>query len=149
MLMATAYRYTRSQFSANDVLQESFIIIYKQISKLKVREEAVLVSWMRKITAREALRWVKKNKIDDHGDIPERSRDETKESDQREDIDYIMNMLQPEHKIVIQLHSVEGFSHREIGEMLGIEESSSRARLSRARKVFTDLWSKHLSYENG
>jgi RNA polymerase sigma-70 factor (ECF subfamily) len=48
--------------------------------------------------------------------------------------------MSPAHREVLVLHDVEGYTHEEIANVLGIESGTSKSRLSRARQVFRDRW---------
>ena len=146
-LMATAHRYTREEAAAKDVVQESFIKIFKMLHQLKQHEEPSLMAWMKKITARQALQWIKKNKS-----FQLRQFAQTTEIEHASDHLHIndvmvaLETLPTGYKTVLQLHVIEGFSHKEIGEMLGIATSSSRSQLTRARAMFSNKWSELVNY---
>lgn len=146
-LMATAYRYTREEAAAKDVVQDSFIKIYKMLHQLHQREESSLLAWMKKTTARQALQWIKRNKAFQLRQVA-RSSDAVHASDDLQvgDVMTALESLPTGYKTVLQLHVIEGFSHKEIGEMLGIATSSSRSQLTRARAMFSDKWSELVNY---
>jgi RNA polymerase sigma-70 factor (ECF subfamily) len=60
-----------------------------------------------------------------------------------EDIIRLMDKLPQHYRIIFNLHIVEGYSHREISEMLGIQESLSRTKLTRARKMVQEFYFIH------
>ena len=146
-LMATAHRYTREEAAAKDVVQESFIKIFKMLHQLQSHEEKSLVAWMKKTTARQALQWIKKNKAFQLRQFAQTSEIEyASDSLQVSDVMKALETLPTGYKTVLQLHVIEGFSHKEIGEMLGIATSSSRSQLTRARAMFSNKWSELEKY---
>lgn len=146
-LMATAYRYTKDEFSAKDVVQESFIKIYKSINQLKTYHEGALVSWMKKITARQALRYLEQNKSFQARQTTTKSKTvDSSNNLQLDDVMRALEMLPEGYRTVFQLHVIEGYSHKEIGEMLSIGASSSRSQLTRARSMFHEKWSELENY---
>jgi len=63
----------------------------------------------------------------------------------------MMNKLAPGYRTVLNLYIIEGYSHAEIAEMLGISENTSKSQLSRARIILQNEWIKMKTYlnENG
>jgi len=146
-LMATAFRYTRDEFAAKDVVQESFIKIYKSINQLKTHHEGTLISWMKKITARQALRYLEQRKSFQARQTTSRSHTvESTANMQMADVMKALEMLPEGYRNVFQLNVIEGYSHKEIGAMLQIEPSTSRSQLTRARSMFYEKWSELENY---
>ena len=58
----------------------------------------------------------------------------------------LIQQLSPGYRAVLNLFAIEGFSHREIGEMLGIGESTSRSQYTRARQLLQKMIEEHFSY---
>lgn len=142
MLFAVVRRYVRNEDDAKDILQDAFITIFDHIGQLKHAE--ALEAWMRKIAVRTALRSFRK-------------RYKTMESTKLEDVqepvvmpqvygqlgaEQLIALIQtlPEgYRQVFNLYVIEEYSHKEISDLLGIEESSSRSQLTRARKMLQKL----------
>jgi len=118
-------------------LQEAFIKIFDKISKF--RREGSFEGWMRRIMVNTALRsWDKRARKFEPGDL-----DHVQEPalDARvlgemgaKEIMKLIEQLPDGYKVVFNLFAVEGYSHKEIGEMLNITESTSRSQYARARK---------------
>ncbi len=146
-LMATAMRYTKNEFAAKDVVQESFIKIYNSMHQLKQYHEGTLIAWMKKITARQALRYLEQNKSFQARQVSKRSHSVSSTSElQLEDVKLALDKLPDGYRTVFQLYVIEGYSHKEIGEMLNIGTSSSRSQLTRARTMFYEKWSELENY---
>lgn len=138
MLYAVARRYIKDEHGAKDVLQDAFISILANIPKLQHFDS--VEAWMRKIVVRTALKTFRKTyKKMEGGDL-----DKTKDpvvmpqvfgTMGAEDLIKIIQRLPEGYRQVFNLYVIEEYSHKEIGELLGIEESSSRSQLTRARKM--------------
>lgn len=149
-MMYVAYRYCGDHTTAQDAVQESFIRIFQSIEYLRQHDEKTLLAWMRKITAREALRALKKYRISDEIDdhhlyaLPEHVYDRL----QHQELMKLLSEIPAGYRQVIQLYVIEGFNHKEISDMLSISESTSRSQLTRARKYLYEAWDKlNRSYE--
>ena len=137
MLMTVCRRYARDEASSKDILQEAFIRIFSNIQKYK--PSGSFEGWMRKITVNCALQWIDKKHFRNevfHIDVPEMNMDpEVYSQLGMEEIILMIQELTPSLRAVFNLNIVEGYSHKEISELLGISESSSRSNLVRARQV--------------
>lgn len=136
-MLGVCYRYATTFNSAEDILQEGFIKVFKNLSKFK--GQGSFEGWVRRIMVNTALDIIKKYNnyknemdIDDYSDkidVPEDALDRL----YSEDIVEAIRELPPGYKVVLNLYAVEGYSHKEIGEMLDITESTSRSQFSRAK----------------
>jgi len=138
MLMAICRRYAKDEPSAKDVLQESLIRIFSNINKYK--NTGSFEGWMKTITVRCALTWLDKshfkrevNQLDFH--LNESIQPDVYDYLGVEEIQKIVEELPLGFKTVFQLNVIEGFSHKEIGEILQITESASRSQLTRAKRL--------------
>ncbi len=138
MLMTVCRRYSNQSFDAKDVLQETFIKIFKHIDTFDPTR-GNLEPWLRKIAVNTSLKYLKKQQLFyqrnnelsyDHGQEPSVYSD----LDEEEMIAIIQD-LPDTYRTVFNLYAIEGYSHKEIGKMLEIEEASSRSNLSRARQL--------------
>lgn len=152
--IAICERYTHSSEEAQDIVQDSFIIIFNKIESFTWQGEGSFERWMKRIVTNAAINWYRKNKKVSFSEIDEFDNP-TEETDVIE-IDEIQN-LQPAHliqynidenvinqclenipesfRIVFSMHVIDGYSHKEIAEMLGIPEKTSTTRLFRARRI--------------
>lgn len=130
-------RYISREDIAKDCLQDTLMHILKKINKYN--EQGRFKGWVSTVTVNkciESIRKEKRNMFTSVDLIPERAVDE--HITMKLEHDDIMKFIStiPEHyRIVINMYLVEGYSHKEIGEQLGITESSSRSMLSRAKKL--------------
>ncbi len=144
-LLTVSKRYISGP-GAEDVLQEAFIKIFKHLDSFDV-EKGSLEAWMKKIVVNTALNILRKKNVlkqhseIDHHDVP--ISPEIYKSIDAEEIVRLIASLPTSYRTVFNLYAVEGYSHKEIGEMLGCAESSSRSNLARARQLL-----KKSIYEN-
>lgn len=137
ILMTVSRRYAPDLDSAKDVLQMGLIKILNSIDKYK--DEGKFEAWMKKIIINTALTTFRKRKIQ----FESLELNEVKlntiispEIYSKMEVDDLMktiNSLPEGFREVFNLYAIEGFSHKEIGELLGIRESTSRSQLTRAR----------------
>lgn len=140
-LSAVCARYITNREDVNDVLQESFILIFTSIDKFTYRGEGALKAWITKIVVNESLRHLKKvQKIDfitPTWDLPDTEEDITPFFDDIP-ITIIQEMIRNlpvGYRTVFNLFVFEGKSHKEIAQILNIAENSSASQLHRAKSI--------------
>jgi RNA polymerase sigma factor (sigma-70 family) len=136
LLMAVGRRYTRDAEAAKDILQEGLIKILRALPSYE--EQGNFDAWMKRIVINTALKAFDKssfkNELYTIDDLPETAVDPGVYSNMAADeLIAVINQLPETYKTIFNLHAIEGYSHREISEMIGIEESTSRSQLTRAR----------------
>lgn len=136
-MMAVCYRYTKSTKDAEDVLQEGFIKVYNNLHQY--RFEGDLGAWIRAVMVRTALNYLKKNHPYSHeftyDDIALHPVDEETPlvTLQAKELADRIRQLPTGYQAIFNLHAIEGYTHVEIGKMLGIHEGTSRSQYMRAR----------------
>ena len=150
MMLSVCYRYTKSMDDAEDVLQEGFIKVFTYLHQYK--SEGELGAWIRRIMVNTAINYLKKNRnyqtdlsFDDMPLHPVSYDDPAITLDTKQLADLI-RQLPPGFQAIFNLHAVEGYTHVEIGEMLGINEGTSRSQYSRARALLVK-WLNKFSQE--
>lgn len=142
LVYAICFRYSKNSEDANDLLQETFINVFTHLKNYK--SDGSFEGWTRKIAVNCAIRQYHKNlKRIDNGDL-ENTIDQSDYSDvvdelSAQELMSIINKLPDGYRLVFNMYAIEGYSHKEIGEELGISESSSRSQLSRARKMLMEM----------
>lgn len=133
-------RFTRVPAHAEDLTQETFIEVMRSIGGF--RGEAPLGSWVRRVAVSKALMFLRSawhsrgQSLDD--DWEERAstatanRATSPQPDAALDLDAALGQLPAVGRAVVWLHDVEGYTHREIGELMGKTESFSKSQLARA-----------------
>ncbi len=131
-------RYAENTEDANDVMQEGFIKVYKSLPKF--RAEGSFEGWIRRIFVNTSIEhYRKKVKLYNVTEVQENTIEDNEldalDSLATKDILKIVNELSPGYKQVFNLHVVEGYSHKEIADILGITEGTSKSQLARAKGV--------------
>lgn len=140
-MLIVCKRYARYDLEAEDILQESFIKVFKHLHKFQF--EGSFEGWVRRIMVNTALKYISRKHFT-HEKImldymPEESIDPDVFSKLSEDeILELVTQLPDGYRLVFNLYAIEGYSHREVGEMLNIEESTSRSQLVKARRMLQD-----------
>jgi RNA polymerase sigma-70 factor (ECF subfamily) len=136
-MMYVCLRYCKNQNDAEDVLQESFIKIFSSIDKYK--NEGSFEGWMRRIFVNSCLDFLRKEKqlsgTSSLEDVEFKIHDDysTSQNLEAEDLMKIIEKLPKGYQVVFSLFAIEGYSHKEIGELLNISEDTSKSQYFRAR----------------
>lgn len=135
-LMAICQRYTGSEDEAMDLLHESFIKIFAKIGRYETG--TALLAWMRRITVNTAIDYYRRQVRRRTEDIERAYHLSTEEPDAISDFSAreilaAVQQLPPTYRTIFNLYVIEGYSHKEIGERLGITDSTSRSNLVKAR----------------
>jgi RNA polymerase sigma factor (sigma-70 family) len=141
-LLSVCYRYAKDKMEAEDVLQEGFIKVFEKIDTFNFKGS--LEGWIRRIIVNTAINNYRQNlKRYNHLELDQaESITDDFSINRKYDAEELMDMVRslPEgYKAIFNLYAIDGFSHKEIGEMLGISESTSKSQLSRARKYLQAL----------
>ncbi|MDN3691957.1 RNA polymerase sigma factor [Chryseobacterium tructae] len=146
-LLGICRRYIQDLYTAEDILQDSFIAAIQNIHQLK--DEKMLFAWLKKIVVNNALQHLRKSNketfiTDELPEIPETSL----AMSNHEEKDYVLaydftqeellssiDILPHHHKSVFNLYCIENYSHAEIAKELGITVNTSKSHLLRAKKA--------------
>jgi RNA polymerase sigma-70 factor (ECF subfamily) len=143
-LMGVCLRYCPSRAEAEDALQNTFVKLFTRLDQY--RGDGPFEAWARRVAVHTSLHAVEQHRLrhptgagaadlDDHTpDLPsaEPSAFDTLAAD---DLLRCLATLPPGYRTVLNLYAVEGYSHPEIAELLGISEGTSKSQLSRARQL--------------
>ena len=135
-MLALCKRYVRGDQEAEDVMIYGFMTVFAKIDRYEGRGS--FEGWMKRIMINEALGWLRRNKsmyIETDIEKADREPDYQSVSDSLE-VQDLMKMiagLPVGYRTVFNLYAIEGYSHKEIAAMLGINENTSKSQLSRAR----------------
>ncbi len=137
-MMAVCSRYARHRHEAEDILQDGFVKVFTNLSQYG--GQGSLEGWIRKIIINTAIRNTQRMAYshEDFGieNIPEESLNpEVFSLLNEEELLNLIASLPEGYKLVFNLYAIEGYSHKEIGELLNIEESTSRSQLAKARRI--------------
>ena len=143
--MSISLRYSNSREEATEILNDSFLKVFDNLSKFDMKKS--FKAWFRRILIntsidyyRKSLRVVQTNNIDDYETLVyDKNEIDNLET---EDILKLLNTLPETYKIIFNLYEIEGYKHEEIAEKLDISASTSRANLSRAKKILRESFKK-------
>ena len=134
ILFGQALKFVLYDTNAKDVLQESFIRIFKSLPKFQYETEQATINWMKRICTNEALSYLRKRKQWAKMDIDTRSETVFIKHELSDFRLFDLLVKLPElQRLSFSLFAIEGYAHKEISERLGIKENHSRVLLKRAR----------------
>ena len=129
-----ARRLTRTAEDAEDVLQETFLEVCRSLGSW--RGEGSLWGWIRTITANKALMRYRREKVRETDELDDEVGTGSRADDVplRLDLESAMARLSERSRAVVWLHDVEGYTHEEIAELMGMTTSFSKSQLARAHQ---------------
>ncbi|MEM6966930.1 MAG: RNA polymerase sigma factor [Bacteroidota bacterium] len=149
MLFGVCLRYARSRAEAEDYLQEGFIRIYRDL--YQYRPTKALGAWLRRVMVNSCLRQIQKHK-NIFQEVDWNQISVSYEMEYREETDdrakYLIAMIQQMpagYRAVFNMYVIEGYTHAEIAEYLGISINTSKSQLSRAKVLLKKLFEKNMN----
>ena len=142
-MLSVCYRYAKTREDAEDMLQEGFIKVFTQIHQFEARGS--LEGWILRIMVHTSINHLKKNKrFNENIDLLHAegigiSEDYIPATIQAKQVVECIRALPIGYRTVLNLYAIEGYSHREIGEILDIEESTSRSQFTRAKNLLESI----------
>lgn len=141
-MYSICFRYVKNSMEAEDVLVTAFTKIFDKIDQFKA--EGSFEGWIRRIMVNEALSSIRKNKtmyVETDLEAADRQPDYDQLGDhlEAEDLINLIQELPPGYRVVFNMYAIDGYSHKEIAEELGISENTSKSQLSRARVFLQKL----------
>jgi RNA polymerase sigma factor (sigma-70 family) len=151
-MFAVCFRYSRNREEAEDILQEGFMKVFENIDKF--RKEGSLEGWIRKIIFNTAIQKFRQRKpventvsIDNiQVNLPQHSSNDVMSQIGTKELIKMIQNLPPRYQMVFNLYVFEGLKHREIAEMLGVTEGTSKSNLSDARAILQREINKTLTH---
>ncbi|WP_316810495.1 RNA polymerase sigma factor [Pedobacter heparinus] len=159
-LMGVILRYVEDRNDAEELVNDSFIKIFKNIGqfsspKYNDQLQKAFKGWIAKISSRTAIDFLRGKKtflyVDDITEAQQPLTELSAISQLNvQDMMKMLNKLPETHKLVFNMYEIEGFSHEEISNMLNIPESSCRVYLTRAKNKLRALYKNSLinAYES-
>ncbi len=139
-MLAVCLRYARHSSEAEDMFQEGFIKVFKNLDKFKYNGS--FEGWIRRIMINTSLKKVAKKSfkneiigLEDLHKYGNKIEPEVFSKLSIDDLMILINDLPQGYKIVFNLYAIEGYSHKEIATMLDIQVSTSRSQLVKARRM--------------
>lgn len=149
-MLALCQRYFKDNVMAEDIMQEGYLKVFTCMESF--RGDGSLTSWIRRIMVTACLSEIRKQKLDFDDDvIIENSQEHSYDSiDGNIGARELLKMIQslPDgYRTVFNLYAIEGYSHQEIGDLLGISAGTSKSQLSRARQLLKDKLTVSKNYQ--
>ena len=141
-MYAVCLRYAGNAEEAEDILQEGFIKVFKKLNSF--RSEGSFEGWVRRIFVNTAIEHFRRKRYL----MPVTEKEENSIEGKylsvlddlaARDIMALVQDLSPGYRTVFNLYVVEGYTHKEIADMMGISEGTSKSQLSRAKVILQDM----------
>lgn len=135
-----AYRLTNDFDDANDVLQDTFLDVFRKLETFK--GESTIGAWIRVILVRKAYKRLNKPKLWElHDEIPENGEVAWSNEIDGEYLEKAIFSLPEGFRMVFTLIEIEGYSHKEVANILGISEGTSKSQLFYSKKRLREILS--------
>ncbi|RZJ67204.1 MAG: RNA polymerase sigma factor [Flavobacterium sp.] len=149
-MLSVCRQYAKDIQHAEDLMITAFMKVFANLKNFK--HEGSFEGWIRRIMVNECISWLRVQKkvsfLDDHYYV-EDSFNNIESGLSVDDIQSLIDNLPDGYKMIFNLYAVEGYKHREIAEMLGINEGTSKSQLSHARRLLQEQVSKLKNYQYG
>ncbi|RZL12130.1 MAG: sigma-70 family RNA polymerase sigma factor [Pedobacter sp.] len=140
-MMAVCMRYAKDRMEAEDVLQVGYVKVFQKVKEY--RGDGSFEGWIRRVMVNTAIESYRKNlrtlsvvPIEDAYEQPATGFDFSRLGMQ--DLMKVIQKLADGYRMVFNMYVIEGYSHKEIAETLGISEGASKSQLSRARAILKE-----------
>lgn len=149
-MMSLCQRYTRNRSEAEDVFHEAFIKVFNNLHHFKLQNS--LEGWIRRIMVNTAINHYQKHKKhfqqSDIESVHETFSEEPTilSAMSNDELMELVGALPPGYKMVFNLAVIEGYAHKEIAEILGISEGTSKSQLAKAKIYLQKLIEKKMSF---
>ncbi|MDP4261855.1 MAG: RNA polymerase sigma factor [Bacteroidota bacterium] len=150
-MYAVCLRYAGSSEEAEDILQEGFIKIFKKLGSF--RGDGSFEGWIRRIFVNTAIEHFRRKRYLQPVTEKEENTIEGKylsvlDELAEKDILELVRQLSPGYRTVFNMYVVEGYTHKEIGDILGISEGTSKSQLSRAKVILQEMVKRFIEQQN-
>jgi len=141
-MLGVCLRYANDRMEAEDMLQNGFIRVFQKMADY--RGEGSFEGWVRRIMVHSSIEYYRKHHkmltvadLESAGKEPSVDPVAASRLDAK-DLMALIQQLSPGYRMVFNLYAIEGYSHKEIGEIMGISEGASKSQLSRARAILKE-----------
>ncbi len=135
-------KYAKNQMDAEDILQEGFVKLFNNLSKF--RGEGSFEGWVRRIFVNSAIEHLRRKNL--NTTVSEGLENSVKDKQKsaldnlyEKDLMITTSTLSDGYRTVFNLYAIEGYSHKEIAQQLGITESTSKSQFSRAKAILRNI----------
>ena len=149
-MLSVCRQYIKDIQQAEDVMITAFMKVFVNLKNFE--SKGSFEGWIRRIMVNESISFIRAQKkvsfLEDEY-YKEEGFNNIESNLSVDDIQNLIDNLPEGYKMIFNLYAIEGYKHKEIAEMLGINEETSKSQLSHARKMLQDLINKRKNYENG
>ena len=148
-VFSVCVRMTKNVTEAEDVTQQVFLLLFRKIGSF--RGDSAFSTWLHRMTVNTTLMHFRKNKTikestTEDGELPEKIYSDNKKHSETHFVDSIaltraVSELPDGYRKVFVLHDIQGYEHKEIAQMLGCAEGTSKSQLHKARRKLQKLMS--------
>ena len=138
-LFAVCLKYSRSYEEAQDNLQESILLVFEKISQYK--NSGSFEGWAKRVVINYVLQQYRNQKVFEIVSEKIPDTDEVEIEDENVSLEFLTKIIQElpdRYRLVFNLYVMDGYSHKEIAEMLGINIGTSKSNLARAKAILKD-----------
>ena len=139
-LFKVCLKYSKNHEDAQDTLQDSFLMIFKDIKKFK--NKGSFEGWLKRVTINVALQKFRSKSVlkfsDQEDDQIAEALEDIYMEDSKIDLNVLLSLVRKlpgQYQLVFNLYVLDGYSHKEIAELLNISIGTSKSNLSRARVI--------------
>lgn len=139
------YRYLKSKEDAEEMVSDGFVKVFQNLNSLVYTDLKRLEAWIKRIMINECLMFLRKRKITFSDESKAMNVESGIKSDselEAKEIYGLILSLPTGYRTIFNLFAIEGYTHKEISQMLKISEGTSRSQLTKARKVLKEKVSK-------
>jgi RNA polymerase sigma factor (sigma-70 family) len=140
-MLGVCMRYAVDKMEAEDMLQNGFVRVFQKMNDY--RGDGSFEGWVRRIMVHSSIEYYRKHhkmmQVEMDDNTPEQSVNAAAVASlDAKDLMGMIQKLSPGYRMVFNLYAIEGYSHKEIGDIMGISEGASKSQLSRARTILKD-----------
>jgi RNA polymerase sigma-70 factor (ECF subfamily) len=138
-LFSLCLKYSRNYSEAEDNLHDAFVVIFKKIAQYK--NKGSFEGWMKRITINTALQCYRSEGVFDIINEDQIEDVSVEVEDDTISIDFLLQIIQElpdRYRLVFNLYALDGYSHKEVAEMLKISIGTSKSNLARARLILKE-----------
>lgn len=140
-LFAICYRYIENRENAEEVLNNGFLKAFRHYNRFCPQNDKSIMHWLKKIIVNECLMHLRKKnnlQVIHIEDVNENNLAYSSHYSSEDELIRIIQKLPVGYRTVFNLYAIDGYSHSEISNKLGIAESTSRSQLTMARKILKE-----------
>ncbi len=152
-MLSVCRQYIKDIQQAEDIMITAFMKVFTNLKNFE--HKGSFEGWIRRIIVNECISFIRVQKkvlfIEDNANLgrDEESFNNIESKFSVDDIQFFIDQLPDGYKMIFNLYAIEGFKHKEIAEMLKINEGTSKSQLSHARKILQEQIAKLKNHETG